>query len=603
MMAFSKSRGIRLCDVLFLAAALVLTLAAVHGNIELSGHGAVLDSDLSVYTASMVGREHRELFPNDPVLHNATSHNSFVNASSVLAKHFLEGVGYADAMLKGGGITIFLFFALWYLLGRYLFGSPTLAILLALVEGITCWVGYGTFWGITHSDPTPRAFYAAIWPLFLMGAMMAVRQPLLKPLVMFAAGLSMWCHGISALATGAMLFVAFALVKSPDIAFKRHVGLCLGGLVAFLVPVLVFLAGSTASRVPMTADELAVMRELMQVRYEDDYGAIWPELAHYLGEYTIRFPLFPLALMGIWLVRKRGNERLRALTAMFGPFVLGMAAVFLFSVFEGRLAGEMGRLPLGHELVRGVRFLIPLAWLGLVGGIACLVRERRIAQRLLVVAVTILLLFGSNDRQFLNALHTLRLDRLSPHREEIAQYARNGEIRAEVFRTFKELTTPRDLVACSRSEPAIRYMSLRQLVHAHKDGANIFYDRDPDAARQWLRHNAMMEASPVGYVDVWLDSGARWLLSDRPEDRELLTAHGDIVWEKNGWLIVRRREGSPTTGPDDRLGGERRPQPRHRSFPQLWSPSPGGSRMLARDDPAFGGARRCATLPSAWTRS
>lgn len=540
MTSLSKLRGI-LADVLFLALALGLSLAAVHGNIELSGHGAVLDSDLSTYTASMAAQEHRELFPNDPVLHNATSHNSFVNASSILAKPFLEGVGYADAMLKGGGISIFAFFALWYLLGRFLFGSVSLATLLALVEGITCWVGYGTFWGVLHSDPVPRVFYAAIWPLFLLGAMAALRRPSLKPLMMLLAGVSVWCHGISAIATGAMLFCGFALLKSRDVPLKRHLGLCLAGLLAFFVPIAAFLAVSTAHRGPMSTDELAVMQELLRVRYVADYSAIWGDLASFLGEYTIRFPLFPLALAGIWLIRKKGDERLHSLTALYGPFVLGMAGVFLFSVFEGWLAGKMEQLPLGHELVRDVRFLIPLAWLAIVGGIACLVRERMFARRALVAVAAVLLFLGTPDRQFLAALHALHLDWATPYRETIIEEARNGEIRAEVFQALKELTRPRDLVACSRSELAIRYLSLRQLVHAHKDGANIFYDRDPDAARQWLRHNAMMEANPTGYVDVWLDSGAPWLLSDRPEDRKLLADHGDIVWEKYGWLIVRRR--------------------------------------------------------------
>lgn len=155
------------------------------------------------------------------MLRAVTPANSIWNLERFTARLLTPGNDYVVGLFRAGALAIFIFYAGWYLLGRWLFGSPGPAFLLALLAGVTVWVEWGTFWGIAQSDPVPRVFFAALWPFLLLGALAAQERPLLRPPAMLAAGLCMWVHGISALNTGAMFFLAFALHRPQGRAWSR----------------------------------------------------------------------------------------------------------------------------------------------------------------------------------------------------------------------------------------------------------------------------------------------------------------------------------------------------------------------------------------------
>ena len=103
----------------------------------------------------------------------------------------------------------FLHFLAYYILGRCLFRSPSLAALLSILMSIAVHWSFGTFWGSMRSDPVPRIFYADLWPFLLLLACAAVKRPSLQPVVMFLSGCAMLVHTVSALMGGAMFFMAF----------------------------------------------------------------------------------------------------------------------------------------------------------------------------------------------------------------------------------------------------------------------------------------------------------------------------------------------------------------------------------------------------------
>ena len=535
-----------LWDALCLILAALYAWAALQGVLTISAGGAHLDSDLATYAQGMAGAAHPELFAADPVLREVTPANSIWNLERFAGRLLTPGDDYVRGQFRAGALAIFVFYAGWYLVGRRLFGSPALSALLTLLMGVTVWVGWGTFWGVAQSDPVPRVFFAALWPFLLLAALAAWERPSLRPLAMLAAGLCMWVHGISALNTGAMFFLAFALHRPQGQRLYAHLGNCAVCLAAYFMPVLAFLWPSLTQAHAFSAADMAVFQELFSLRWQTDYGRLGERLLQLVSYSNPMLPLLCGGLAGWLIVRRRGGDRARRLAAMYPAFLLALALVVLFSWAESRFAPEIGRLPLGHELVRGLRFLVPLSWLMIVAALDCfwpgLPRAGRVA---LIGGAVLAVLLLSHDRQHMAAQYALsRLTGLPlPLRDEAEDALRAAVARREALNALARLVPPGEAVFSSSDADAMaaRYLALRPVAHAFKDGYVFFYNKDVQGSRDWLHYNALMGHGPTGYIDAWLASGAPWLLSCRPQDRPLVESYGDVLWESGNRLIARRR--------------------------------------------------------------
>ena len=274
---------ISLADVAVLAAVLLFAFFAVRGSVLMSAEGALIDSDLATYAEGMAGAAHPHLFAEDPMLYSRTAGNSIKNLERMLAELLTSDDAFAIGLLRAGGVIVVVFYLSWYIFGRWLFGRRDFALLLVAAVSITVWVGFGTFWGITHSDPLPRVFHAAVFPWMLMLAILAIEQAALRPLAMLLAGLGMWLHGVSALNCGAMFFLAFFFHCPKSLSLPRHVLLCLLSLMAFFTPVLIFLWPSLGIGQVFTAEELSAFYDLFALRWQEDYGHISENLLSILA--------------------------------------------------------------------------------------------------------------------------------------------------------------------------------------------------------------------------------------------------------------------------------------------------------------------------------
>ena len=540
-------------DALFVVLAALYAMAVAQGIVALSGHGAELDSDLSCYAFAMAGEHLPENFHGDPLLHEVTPANSLWNLQQFAAELLTPGDRYAVGLLLAGAFIIFAYLVGMYLLGRWLYGSPGPALILALLMSVTVWVGWGTFWGVTHSDPVPRTFFAGLWPFMLMGAVVAMRHAFWRPVAMLAAGLGMWVHGLGALNTGAMFFVAFFFCRPEGWSWTKHLGNLALCLVFFFVPVLTFLWPSLGQKQAFSPADIQMFYELFSQRWAKDYGRFAERLALFLSWGKPTFWIL-LAGFGSWLVvRRNGSPRLRQLAAMCPAFVLALALVSTFSWLESLLAPPMGRLPMAHEFVRGLRYLIPLAWIMLVGVLALFWPRMAAWLRVgLCVLAVLLMLLCNGDRQNVAALYSIaeHTGLPMPYMSRAETFAVRAGSHREALLALKEKTAPGDTVFSNSGDLGVRYMAQRGLFLTFKDGYHPYYNKNPGQARQWLANEKLRLKSPAGYVDVWLKSGLPWLFCDRPEDRAMLEKYGNVVWENSGWLIVRRHEGGTPAGGD-----------------------------------------------------
>lgn len=529
-----------LCDFIFACAAALYAFLAMEGIALISGGGAVLDSDLATYAQTIAHSLYPANFISDPVLAGKSPAVDIDNLLSFIAMLVQSDDPPGLALLRSGAISIFIFYCGWYALGRWLFKSPALSALLAVICGITIWIEFGTFWGINHSDPVPRSLFAAFFPLLLLLALAAASKPSLRPVVMFLTGCGMWVHGVSALNCGAMFYCFFLFYKPEKASIESHLFNTAFSLLAFLLPIVIFLAPSFTGGKKLTPDELELFHTVFNLRWRLDYANAPQKLLRLITTFN---PWSALALAGVcsWpFALYAGNPREKLLAKAYPCFILAMGLVALFSFAEFHYSPALGHIARGHELVRGIRFLIPLSIIMM--GI-CL--DRFIPRLILLPAIAIsilLVLIFTVDRQYAAAQYALaqHLDISLP----LVKTAENERQAAEKIRRLLEVA--REIIPVGESvfvedeNLAMRHFALRPLAYAFKDGYIFYYNKDAAGAANWLKTGQLFSQKPDGLIQAWLFTKAPWLICRANIDTTRLEKFGIIEREFDGWLFVKR---------------------------------------------------------------
>lgn len=534
-----KARGLWKWDWLFIIMAAAFTFLSHMGLAEISGSGVVMDSDLQTYAQGLAAAAQPELFTGDPAVGRPSPANSIPNLERFLAKILAPDDNWGMGLLRAGSTAIFVFLTAWYALGRWLYRSPALAALLAVACSITVWAGWGTFWGVFHSDPIPRVFFAALLPLLLWLAIAAMTSFVLRPLAMLLAGLMIYAHGVSALNAGAMIFCAFALCPAPRQSLPGHLGILLLCLFFFFLPVLHFLWPSLFQGRQFSPEELAMFRQLMDLRWHEDYAGFWQRIGHFFTPANAVFPILLGGIAGFAVSLRSGTDREKSLCRLIPGAVLGLFLVALFCWAETRFAPSLGRLPMGHELVRGMKFLVPLSWLVIVAGIGCITGTW--LRRIILICAAGASLFLSQDRQLMAAEYAFtRLTGVRmplSHDGELAR-AKAANFR-EVMQQVKDIVPAGQAIYSPEELMPVRFAAMRPLAHSFKDGYLHFYNKDVEGSRRWLRLEEMNARE--GWLRAWQESGAPWLLISArrygglPRDSSL-----EIVMDSDGYILARR---------------------------------------------------------------
>lgn len=533
-----------ICDLLFLAGAALFSWLAYEGVVTMSAGGAIMDSDLQTYAQALARAKNPALFSADPILATGAPGGSIPNLLSLIAGWLTpaastgELANYAIGLLRAGAITLFTFYALWYAFGRWLFRAPVAAAALSVLSGITIWVGWGTFWGILHSDPVPRSLFAAVFPLLLMLAITAIKRPGLRPVAMFCAGLCMWIHSVSALNCGGMLFVAFFFFKPARKSWGAHLGNCFFCLCAFFGPVAFYL-WPTFARVPAPQD-LEIYQDAKAIRWMEDYSNFGRNLLSFLSPKNQPLPILIAGLVAWFTTAKMPLPRFEILRRLIPAFFLGLFVITAFCWAESHYSAQLKRLPIGHELVRGLRFLIPLAWILVVAAVSRFTGTW--SRRLILVCLIGGVALTGADRQLAGAQY--QLARLSGLPLPLAEKAAQEQKKAENLRTFMAEAMKKipegDLVFTDGDNMAIRYMALRPVAYTFKDGAITYYNKDADGLKKWLEYEEALQA-PDALGSVWRKSGAPWLIFEVKHGRDI---PGETVLEINGWRLMRQNGSS-----------------------------------------------------------
>lgn len=526
----------QIADVSFVCVAAFYSWLILQGIVPLSGNGAIIDSDLQTYAQGMAGAAKPWLFQADPALRLVSPANSIPNLERWLGGLLAPGDAWATGLLKAGCLAIFVFLCGWYLLGRWLYGAPVLAALLAVVCSITVWTGWGTFWGVLHSDPVPRVFFSAVMPFLLLLLFLGLKYPGLRPFAALLTGCSIWIHGVSAINCGAMLLSCYLFIPCPDSRATRHFGIFCACVAAFLLPVLIFLWPSLIQGHKFSEEEISIFKSLFALRWQQDYGHFARRLLNFVSPKEAPFPILASAIVAWLAILIGGKNRVRILCKVVPACCFGIIAVALASWAESSLAPKIGRLPMGHELVRGLRFLIPLSWLLIVGGVG-VITGKWLRKFLLALGIA-LVAFFSQDRQHYAAIYALQNLTGMNFSEEIALEAGKSAALFDLFKEVGKIVPEGEAIYCPVDAMQVRYISGRPLIHSFKDGYIFFYNKDVRGSEEWLKLEKVKADS--GIAGAWELSGAPWLLCPAdvlPADGEL---PGQPALERDGWILIRK---------------------------------------------------------------
>ena len=535
----------RLADLLLVLLAALFCWCALQGTLDLNPQGIGMDSDLQNYAQIMEAGECPAAFARDPVASFFPQDPGVPNLLTALAGLLPDGDNAATDMLRVGALGVFLHFLAYYILGRCLFRSPSLAALLSILMSIAVHWSFGTFWGSMRSDPVPRIFYADLWPFLLLPACAAVKRPSLQPVVMFLSGCAMLVHTVSALMGGAMFFMAFFLLWR-DRGLWRHAGLSLLNLLSFAVPVVIYLKVFLADTPAPPAEYTGLFAEVRALRYSKDWHDVWQSLADILCYYTFPVPLFPAAAVAAAILFKKRQQLagpVRTLLRLMPGMVLGIAGGCVLCALEMWLARHLGRQNMSQEILRGTRFWVPLSWLLLTcllslywQGLAPLLR------RGIVILLAVVLLSLGQGKQVVAARHALAdmtgLGWLDT--EEARQIKAHSLGLRDALQALRAQAGPEELVFTDGDCMAVRFAARMPMLPVHKDGNVIYYAADPDMARRWLAMQHRMAADATGYMEVWRTEQAALLLTRHVEHKALLLRYGALLFENEGWLLLRR---------------------------------------------------------------
>lgn len=513
----------------------------------------------------------RVRFAGDPVL--ADAHTSrFYMALTVPMTMFLGsilgdlGSGYMVQIVP----LLLLQLGGFHLLGMRLFSHHGFAAALALLTiPPVHLIDGGELWGM-YDVPLTRTFATAAlpWLLLLIVGSGATKHRI--SLVMAACGLCVYLHPVSAVALAAGSWLALAVDRPVATSWPKHIaGLGAGAVIFVLAAVpfmLIFFQGFPGGSLAAAGSEQALAASALRKAAGPHYFDVQLVLrnlsalsgmsgslerrAIIWGGGAIAFALLPLL-----------DARTRAPLRLLAAFLVGVVLSSIgISALDQWIAAQNGGTPFQIDLIRNVRFLVPLLMVPFMWLLAvAAARLGRASGVVIVAAFTITALWWH--------------DYPTPISRVIEQPVRFLDAPDPVVAAASRLLVDvRALPAHSRILPltysnearasieqlglAVRYAAFQPVVFLEKD-VNLLSYSGSAATRQWmkvseqvarLRHSSPDEATDgiqrlvddlkADYVIVRDDIASIALLN-------ALQAPGSVIAQEGPWRLIGIHSATP----------------------------------------------------------
>lgn len=482
---------------------LLVALAYASGRIGLHFYDHLLSSSDAANIASFSAALDNPLdFSNDALL-NDSANFAFYNTLHVplirlLAKWFGNySTPFAFLILP----VTFLHLLGYYWLGREVLKDRWLAFVFSLAVLIPVRLNLAEIWGLWQ-DVIPRFLFQSLLPFLLAAALRWGSKPKSWPWLMAALGLLVYSHPVSLPGWGLALFLSLWFLAPAMPLKQKLLRFLLAGLLFLLVIApFTFNYLSTTTFGTRGSMPYAELMEIIRKRFIPGFLDLPFAFREFIKTVVVSdilmASLWGMTLIGgilLFLAQKRKKD----------PILLSLiswwAAVFVVSVLlpviDHALASRMQRFPYQFDLVRNLRFSIPLlllSFLYLLVQFGSFLSSRFSAKKKIIsfssAALGLLLFMGwlvRND--FFHNLAFLQTARCWTAGRLVCPFTDENKINHQVdlLEAVRNITPPgsRILAAADTSELMIRYFSLRPLVYSYKDGGAFIY-ASLDGLRVW----------------------------------------------------------------------------------------------------------------------
>jgi len=475
----------------FLAFAALYFLGKLQGNYPL----VVLTGDAGNIASYAAALDHPAWFAADPVLGDpanigiyTTLHIPLIRGLARLTGDY--GLAYALLVLP----QTFLQLTGFYLLGRLLFHSRFWAYLLAWLTAMTVTsIGLGEIWGIWQ-DALPRVTFQSLLPFLLALVFVWKDSPRRWPWLMLLAGLLVYAHPISAPAWGLAVWLGLWPLAPRAWTWKRRLLVMLGLGLVFLLALAPFALNYLSYRGGDAAADYETVMTVLHTYWPENLLDVPAALGNFLWNAT-RSLLLPLALVGMIMGRlPKSLYRRMVFLWLAGLFIASILLPFAERLIEARYH----LLPLETELLRGIRYFVPLLlifWLWPLAEWTSRPLSPRLRVGLMALGILLVGFWGATNRpaigDMLDAAACLRRGRL------VCAEPRPLD---ELLTSLQVQTRPGESVLFFNQEEThtsqtitVRYLALRPLAYTRRDVGLLGYGNRA-ALETWLETTRQVEA-------------------------------------------------------------------------------------------------------------
>lgn len=524
-------------SIFVVAIFIFLSLAYTLGRIgNTFSRMSLLSSDAANIASFAAALDHPELFFHDPLLSN-TDNFAFYFTIHVPLIRLLNHVfgNYGTAFVALLLPTLFVQLIGFYYLGVILYNSRFWATLLALVTAIPVVLPLGEFWGF-YIDPLPRILFQALLPFLLGAAIKWGGQLKFWPWIMGCVGLLIYVHPVSAPAWGVAVLLGLWF-SIPTIPIRHRLkAMAISGFV-FLFVIAPFALNYLTTFSHSQAKNYDQVMEILSYRFAPGFLDLSIALQTFYQQMIvsswIHKGLWIWTLIGfvvvVYLHRKIWDQNRQ-------PYILASWWVGLLMIsivvplIEHGILRALHRTPLEFDLIRGLRYTIPLLWivsLWSLSKISSLRMEWASKSHqlgnglwsLIIVLIGLgMMVAWGNQNRFM--VRTNMASTYSCWKQEMLVCPKPEAIeRADFLDAIRVLTPPGSSIFFQ--DLAIRYYSLRPITYTGKDGGALGY-ANHDSLLQWYNQTRELNAistniknDPVAreaYVEFARKYGADYLV-------------------------------------------------------------------------------------------
>jgi hypothetical protein len=328
------------------------------------------NSDSGAVMAFLSGWLHEERFIGDMILGDKSKfvfYLTLVMPAAAFLELFIGDLGRAFLWLMLP-IT-FAQTAGFYLVGRRILEGRAAAAIFAVAALTPVWTMQGDLWG-THHTPLVRMAYSAFFPYLILLAL-NVRGHLGRLYVLAACcGATLYVHGVSGPSVTCALFLGtLAFVKTRS-QFYEWVRRCLVSVVIFAILVTPFGYVYLTSFPSLDTTPADGVQDILTIyKAYGDLGQalesmIWVPCCNVVVGHGWHWVIWIGGLVGLIVAPFVYPERRR----LFGFFLLFVLGVLLTSIgitaLDQWINYQLGKAPTQVDLIRNVRFLVPILMLG-----------------------------------------------------------------------------------------------------------------------------------------------------------------------------------------------------------------------------------------------